>query len=121
MDGACAALGDPAPVFRSRQPELLANDPEKRRLRVDIDLPHGPVHCQAGHRNLSGSARSDLADTLPSKGIGQSVCECARHRYWAAMAGRAVLLTRRCSGVTLVAGGGLELSCWNRSGNVVWL
>src|SRR4051812_26438606 len=62
MDGAGTALGDAAAVLRARQPQLLADDPEERRIWIDIDLPHGPIHCQASHGSLSDSARSDLAD-----------------------------------------------------------
>ena len=37
MHGAGAARGDPAAEFRSGQPDLLAQDPEKRRLGLDIE------------------------------------------------------------------------------------
>jgi hypothetical protein len=50
LNGAGATLTNATTEFSSRQAELIANDPEQRRLRVDIDLHRGAVDCQIqGH------------------------------------------------------------------------
>jgi hypothetical protein len=46
MHGAGPALGHAAPVFRAKDPQLVAQDPQKRHLGFDIHLMIGPVHGQ---------------------------------------------------------------------------
>ncbi len=41
--------GDAAAEFRAGQPDLLAQDPEKRRLALDIELMRGPVDLDGDH------------------------------------------------------------------------
>ena len=47
-----AALPDPAPVLRPRQPQRVAQHPQQRRLRFDIHLVPLAVHVQRKHDPL---------------------------------------------------------------------
>jgi hypothetical protein len=38
-----SALGDAAAVLRAGQPELLAQHPEQRRVRIDVDVLGFPI------------------------------------------------------------------------------
>ena len=56
MHGAGAAFGDAAAVFRAGQPQLVAQDPEQRRLRLDIELVPLPVDGDGDHAALPPEA-----------------------------------------------------------------
>jgi hypothetical protein len=45
MNGARAALRDAAPELGAREVQNVAEDPEKRRIRLDVDLLGAPVHA----------------------------------------------------------------------------
>jgi len=50
MDGAGPALCNAATVFGARQADILADRPEKRRVRLDIYVKSFAVDCEAWHR-----------------------------------------------------------------------
>jgi hypothetical protein len=49
MHRAGTALGDPAAVFRSGEPNLLTQDPEEWRVTLDIEPMRGPVDQNGDH------------------------------------------------------------------------
>jgi hypothetical protein len=49
VDRAGAALGDPAAEFRAGQAELVAQHPEQRRIRLDVDLMAASVDREREH------------------------------------------------------------------------
>src|SRR5215472_2004484 len=52
MHRAGAALGDAAAIFGAGEPQLVTQDPEQRRLRLDIQLMALAVHRDGGHAAL---------------------------------------------------------------------
>jgi hypothetical protein len=46
MDGACAALTDAAAEFRAGESDVIANDPQQRRLRIRVHPVHRSVDGQ---------------------------------------------------------------------------
>src|ERR1043165_259072 len=63
MHGARAALRDAAAVFRSGKADLLANRPEQRRVRVDVDLLGLAIDGQRDHFFSSGNCERRYAPT----------------------------------------------------------
>src|SRR3954468_10857568 len=53
MDGAGAALSDAAAVFGARQPDRLAQHPQKWGVGVDVDLMSRAVHAKSSHMQIS--------------------------------------------------------------------
>src|SRR5262249_36636693 len=53
MDGAGAALRDPAAEFRTGHPEFVANNPKQRRFRFDVQRIRLSVHCKCNHGALA--------------------------------------------------------------------
>src|SRR3954451_22602359 len=67
MHGAGAALRDAAPVFGAGQPDRVAQRPQERRARIDIDLINLAVDIQRNHsRHSRSAAPSAAADTVSS-------------------------------------------------------
>src|SRR5689334_14452457 len=52
MYRAGAALRDAAAIFRAGKLELIAQHPEERRVRIDVDADFLAVHRKRGHRGL---------------------------------------------------------------------
>src|SRR6266850_2701968 len=69
MHGASAALGDAAAEFRSGQSELLPQDPEKRRIVLDIELMRGPVDVDVDHDVQAPEAAAKNYTKIRSNGI----------------------------------------------------
>jgi hypothetical protein len=49
MNGAGAALGNAAAIFRAGQSDLLAYDPQERRVWFSIDLMNSSIDRQTDH------------------------------------------------------------------------
>src|SRR5438270_12116330 len=52
VHGTCSALRNPASEFRSVEPDLIANDPEKWRVTLNVEVVDDSVDLQPDrHRN----------------------------------------------------------------------
>ena len=49
VDGAGAALGDAAAILRAGQADSLANHPEQRRIRFDVNLMRFSIDAETDH------------------------------------------------------------------------
>ena len=74
QDGACAAQPTPAPVFRPQQPDRVAQHPQKRGARKNVDLDGSPIDRELHARKATlqrGSEQSRAFSTERSCRIGQ--------------------------------------------------
>jgi hypothetical protein len=53
MDRAGAALGDAAAIFCSGEAEAIAQDPQQRCPRLNVDLIRFAIHAQGNHGSTS--------------------------------------------------------------------
>jgi len=61
MHCAGATLGNTATEFRSREPDVVANNPQKRCRRIDVDRVWFAINTECDHKEIRYSKVSGSA------------------------------------------------------------